>query len=372
MFTLHPIPVPEWTWQGIWQYMQVHTDYFIILLIIAINILMILWFFISTVIIHAVKRNKEQAILSLREETENLLSEFIGDDGQMDDYAQRIKTLFDKNPERRHELFDVYLEFLNLVQGQSFRNLQELLHASGLADALIKKLGKTDNPHLLLYMHMASEAELQESKQAFKKLLKHKEREVRFQALCALMEIFQFDAMAYIHEVGFKVNEWEEMILLEKILAYSGRNSLNLPLYLKSDNDQLVRLSIRVAKHTNRYDVEGELHHLLSHKNQGIRNRVYLAIGVLLMNDLEPELLKAYDSESPENQKSILKALNDIGTRVSAPFLENIIREKQSETTLLAARALYEIGGEAAFGALLSEDVQIQHIIHHIQDPLLA
>ncbi|MDX5320810.1 MAG: hypothetical protein LPK45_06890 [Bacteroidota bacterium] len=261
---------------------------------------------------------------------------------------------------------------MNLVQGQSFRALQELLQRSGLADELVKKLGKPDHPHLLLFMHVASEAEIPSSKQAFKKLLKHKEREVRFQALCALMEVYQFNALEYIYEVGFKINEWEEMILLEKILAYPGRNTLNLSLYLKSDNEQLVRLSIRIARNTNRYDLENELKELLHHPNPSIRHRSYLAIGTLLMNDLEEEITSSYHSETLQNKKAILRALEDIGTTKSYPLLHEILTEVKGEVTVPAAKALYSIGGETAFEPLLAENDTMLKIIQHIQDPLLA
>ena len=107
MFNLDPIPIPEWTWLGLWNYIQNHTDYFIILLIIALNLLAILWYFLSTLVMHALKRKRDAKSHAVREETEDILSQFIGDEENMDHYARECKRVFDNNPSNRHELFDV-------------------------------------------------------------------------------------------------------------------------------------------------------------------------------------------------------------------------------------------------------------------------
>lgn len=371
-YGLSRIPTPRSVApEDILAYLRDHTDYAVILAIICLQTTLILWLFIQIVFLHYYKRNREKEESKIRTQAENVFSSYVS--GIMP-HSEALLELQHLAPHKKGHveiIQNLFLEFFRLIHGQGFDNLKLFFQESGMEKQLIHDLKNSPDDLSMLYIQLASESKCEGAKQELKFLLRHKNRDIRFQALCALVEVFHFDALTYIEESGFHLNEWEEMILLEKFLLLPNRHQFPLERFLSSDNEELVRMTIRIGRFFNRYDIAPALKQLIHHSNQLIRKRVYLAIGTLLLSEHEQDLIHQYPNEESANKKIILQTLGLTGTEDSLDFLLQIAGSQIPELSLEAARAVQKIGKKERLKAGSAENEHLQRIIAHLEDPLL-
>lgn len=373
MSRLPSIPIPEWSPAGLAAYFTEHTNYAVVLTLIILNTVAVLYLVVSVVFRQGIKRREENRRTMLKGEVENLLSSFLSDTATEDLAATVIRGWNARS--RRNEIIicQVFVNFFGMISGSARENLFRLYELSGTKERVIAGLSRRyNNPHTFLYIDLASKSNTAEAKQGLKSLLKHPEREIRFQALCSLVEVFRFNALAYIMEKQVEINEWEEMILMEKLLTLPSRGEIPMREYLASGNESLMRMTLRMARHFNRYDVEEELPVLLDHASPSLRQRVYEVAGTLLLNGLQDAFMEKYPSETPENQRTLLKSMASMGGNEALPFLTAIFQAKTPELSLLAAAAIFAISGQEGLRDRAGVEPQLIRICLHIEDPALV
>lgn len=344
------------------------TEYFIVTSIILVNSAAIIYLLIRILFSGTVKRLKEKSDNEITEKIEDILTEFLSDGIDVTTASDKISKL-GSNIVLTTKIFSKYL---NILTGDSEEKIKLLVTQCGLKNSILTELKNTRNPDLVLYIRFASLAQITEAVPFFEKILFHSLHSARFDALCGLIQLSQFNALEFIYSNDFKLNEWEEMILLEKLLSLSRTSDIKLRHYFHSNKEYMILLSLRLARHFNQFDIENELKGLITHSSEKVRKNVYLTAAALFMNTLQHELISQYEVETFNNKREILTALSKLGDTGSLHFLEQIFLSKTQELSLLAGYAIVEITGSSGKLARLTKgDEQLTQMINHISDPLV-
>lgn len=350
----------------VWIYYS--TEYFIITAIIIVNSGAVVYLLIRILFSGTIKRLKEKHETETTEKLEDILTEFLSEEIDVDSASEKIYPYLTN----RILTTKIFLNYFSILSGSSEEKIKLLVSKSGIEKYTLKELKDPHNPDLVLYIRFASAAQIGDAAPLLEKILFHSKHSARFDALCALIEISQFDALEFIYQNDFKLNEWEEMILLEKLLTISRPSQLNIGQYFHTNKEYMILLSLRLARHFNQFDLENDLKKLITHPSEKIRKNVYLSAAALYMNNLQHDLISRYEAETFNNKREIISALGKLGDTGCLYFLEQIFVSKTQELSLLAGYAISEITGSSdKLKRLIHGDEQLSLMINHISDPLI-
>ncbi len=366
------LPLPEPSLNGIRAYGEEHPVYLGVLVFLFICLFLTLNLSFRIVYARTRKRRLERYLKEAELDTEDLLTEFLGDAISKDEAISALNRLIQDRNKPIESIALVFRSYFQMLSGESKEQLKRLFLESKIAELTQKRLTKPDE-HVILYIELAALAQFTSVKQQLKKLLRDDYLDVRFQALCALVDLFKFNALKYMLEARYKPSEWEEMILMQKLLRDKSNANFDFQLFLNSNNEQLVRFAVRAAQLFNRFELGESFRSLLKHPSESIRRRVYEAAGVLLMNELQEDIIQAFPNENLVTKRTILKTLQLLGDDDALPFLIDLFKSKTPELSLKAGKAIFLITGKGtSLEEIASHDEKLMLMVEHIKDPLIA
>ncbi|TNE80203.1 MAG: HEAT repeat domain-containing protein [Bacteroidetes bacterium] len=366
------LPLPEPSLEGLISYIETHPVYFGVITFLLICLFLTLNLSYRIMVARIRKRNHEANAKQAALDTEDLLTEYLGGALNKEEASNALNRLLTNRSKPLESIALVFRSYFQMLSGESKEELKRLFLESRFAAITQKRLAKPDE-HVILYIELAALAQFNSVKQELKKLLRNDHLDVRFQALCALVDLFKFNALKYMLEVKYKPSEWEEMILMQKLLRDKSNANFDFNLFLNSNNDQLVRFAVRAAQLFNRFELGESFRELLHHPSESIRRRVYEAAGVLLMNELQSDIIQAFPQENLVTKRTILKTLQNLGDDDALPFLTELFLAKEPELSLKAGKAIYFISGKnSRIDEIALADEQLMRMVEHIKDPLIA
>lgn len=366
------LPLPEPSLSGILDYIKVYHGYFGVLAFLLICLALTLLLSFRIVYARAAKRKSERLFKEAELSAEDLLTEYLGGAINEEEAVTALNRLLKQRSAPTESVALVFRSYFMILSRESKDELRRLFLDSRMADLTQKRLDRPDE-HVILYIELAALAQFTSVKQQLKKLLRDDYLDVRFQALCALVDLFKFNALKYMLEAGYKPSEWEEMILMQKLLRDKSNANFDFQLFLNSNNEQLVRFAVRAAQLFNRFELGESFRALLHHPSDSIRRRVYEAAGVLLMNELQEDIIKAFHNENLVTKRTILKTLEQLGDEDALPFLTDLFQSKTPELSLKAGKAIYSITGKGQkLEEVAAEDEKLMLMVEHIKDPLIG
>ena len=346
------------------------TEYFIITSIVIVNVSAILYLLIKISIIASLKRHKEHTEKIITEKIEDIFTEYLNEENSLEKATNAIRALLIHS--NQIIVIKIFLKYFRVLSGSSEEKLKLLTESTGLNKTVIQNLKNPRNPDLDLFINFVSVNQISETVPFLENILKSSNHASKFQALCALIEISQFNALEFIYESDFKLNEWEEMILLEKLLSLPRMANLKMSPYLNSGKEYMILLSLRLARHFNQFEIENELKNLIGNPSEKVRKNVYLTASSLFMNQLQHDFISIYPNETFNNKIEIIKALENIGDTGSLEFLERIFLSKTPELSILAGYAIASVtGSNQKLFRLTKNDETLAKMINHINDPLI-
>lgn len=367
------VPKPSsFSLRGLMDYAVDHTDYFIILTFIILSGIAASSLIIRIYI--AKKRNaRARKIAQITNDgADDILSEYLGEGINLEEATNALNRLLKKEKRPLESIATVFRSYFQMLSGESKAALVQLFTQSKMSEKTLKRL-KSPDEHIILYIELTANAKFVDAKQDLKKLLKHPLNAVKFEALCALVDLFKFNALGYMLDVKYRPSEWEEMILMQKLKRAPEPGNLDLKPFLVSDNIQLVRFAVRAAQQFNRFEVSDTFKDLINSPSLSTRKRVYEAAGSLLMNELQNDIINAFENEQLTNQRLILKTLAKLGDEEAFPFLESVYKSKTPELSLLAGKAIYTISNKSeVLDQISGQEPDLLLMLEHIKDPLLA
>lgn len=216
-----------------------------------------------------------------------------------------------------------------------------------------------------------------------------------------------------IEMIALKLNDPDEIVRMEAQICYPNVNSespfdfldllekpfskwaqLNIYYFIKihelpvpsfnrwltSGNVNVVNFCILMSELFQQQENSEQIILRLNHPNENTRNLAIHACGILHLFEGKVIMKNNFRTETQKNQLDIIKTLNYMGEETDIPFLEEIIRSKETSLQLEACRVMYDLSATGRdqlekiknkFNSFLhhSMNEKLSLFISHIKDP---
>jgi len=169
-------------------------------------------------------------------------------------------------------------------------------------------------------------------------------RSLRSNALIAVISLSDdnFDVLDHYQP---EITRAEELKILDLIYQKEVSMPTNINSWLKSDNESIVIIAIKLAvRYKYRFNRE-QLNHLLANDNPLVRKEIILAIRELQLDFANPVLMSHYKIEkSLRNKISIIKTFQKIGDPTTKDYaLQLLTKEKDLDLKFEIVNCIYQI-----------------------------
>ena len=272
----------------------------------------------------------------------------------------------------RRCLVDNMMELHKGVSGESAIVLQDFY-----MDVNLDYYAKVDVKRGAWYYKARGFRELSEfnDKSAYKLIVKyvdHDNKILRQEAQYAAVVLKGPEALDFVPKLKTPISEWQQLVLLEKLIKFMPEDIPNVDNWLLSDNDSVIIFASRIIAHFQKFQSgEKVLVHVL-------HERPYVAVKCLeCIKELQfkrgcGKLREFYPKVKPEVQVRILDTLSELGDTGDLNFFKHEIEEREHfDIAMHAALALRELGGKAILKILDNKELKFpknKEIVRHALD----
>ncbi|MBS9524626.1 hypothetical protein KI659_11450 [Litoribacter alkaliphilus] len=190
-------------------------------------------------------------------------------------------------------------------------------------------------------------------------------------AIIAYISLDEKDPLAIFNNYNGQIDKIEELKILDTIKTSKIKVPKNIILWLKSDNESLVSLTLKMVTYFNHAEAGPTVIELLDHHSSKIRNEAIGACGKLFLVTAEEKLLEKFVSETEDNQIEILRTLRTIGSYLTNFFLEKLLEQNHSrEVKIETMITLKELGSEV-YEQNFDDKSELGLIKLHVENPYI-
>ena len=194
---------------------------------------------------------------------------------------------------------------------------------------------------------------------------------LRMEAQAAYLKLSIKDPFHFLDRARERILDWHQLVLFEKI---TKNKQLQIPAFskwLRSPNDTVVLLCLKLIDHFTQFDAESEVERLLQHHNPEVVKKSIEIIGKLEFSNSEKSMFEIYFDHNDDIKVEILNALGKISSGSYNEFLSSRI---YSTNMKLKRAALYAIKrsqnqGDKVLKEMFSQTTsENQSLIKHVLD----
>jgi len=163
---------------------------------------------------------------------------------------------------------------------------------------------------------------------------------LRMEAQAAYIKLSQTDPFHFLDRAQERILDWHQLVLFEIITKNKKLVIPSFSKWLRSPNDTVVMLCLKLIDHFMQFDAAEEVERLLKHHNPKIVKKSVEIIGKLELEDAEQHMFEVYFDHGEEIKLEILNSLGKISSGNYAEFLSSRI---YSNHTRIKREALYAI-----------------------------
>ncbi|TNE71232.1 hypothetical protein EP331_10045 [bacterium] len=353
----HPDPITNWV---------LKLDAFFVL-ITGITIIII---FVSRITKNRVAVRKKRLI----EHYEEIISSFLFSDENVQDshYLQRFtqksvaKTGFQKTI-LAHLLSKIHDNFL----GDSQLLIERMYHEHELEKMALKNLHSIRWSNRAKAANISGKMNVKEAIPTLKVLVSDRNRQVRIQAIIALIRLRNDKPLSFLSGIRFELTDWEQVQILKALERYNT-NEIHLEAsHFETELATVLGLVIRIAIQFNKTESSSTILSFLRHANTTVRMRVLSACKSLTYIE-SVDILKTYFDEAAIHEKiQIIDVISVLITEDDGFFLNIFENEELDESLrLAAAKGLANVSNGYAHMELINkEEMSIQSkLSKHVLD----
>ncbi len=345
----------------------------IIFILLLTSIILLIGILISRTLTN--RKEKKQAYWNNR--FQNLLVKLLFEP----DYERKgdkYKKLVDKYNAKglpklvRRSLVDNMMELHKGVSGESAVILQDFY-----VDVNLDHYAKIDVKRGAWYYKARGFRELSEFnvKNAYDLIVKyvdHDNKILRQEAQYAAVVLKGPGALDFVAKLKTPISQWQQLVLLEKLVKFMAEDIPNVDHWLASDNDSVVVFGSRIIAHFQKFGSgEKVLDHVM-HKNPLVAVKCLECIKELQFKRGCSKLREFYPEVEEQVQVRILDTLSELGDTGDLNFFKHEVEERGSfDVAMHAALALRELGGSAILKILDKKELKFpknNEIVRHALD----
>ena len=217
-----------------------------------------------------------------------------------------------------------------------------------------------------------SEFKVVEKAKLIYKYVDHPNRILRSEAQYAVVSIKGTEGLNFVPVLRSPISEWEQLVLLEKLIKFKPEDIPNVNSWLQSKNDSVVIFGTKIIHQFRLFKAQEPLLELLRHKNEDVVLHAIECIIRIEFKEACTNLRRAYPEASLKVKEKILEALSRLGDTSNLQFFKEEIENKEEFTLVMgAAQALQKLGGQALLKVLDSKELQYPQnnaIVKHALD----
>ncbi len=248
-----------------------------------------------------------------------------------------------KTRTERSWLIHLFIQLYNDLIGESEEHLQNLF--------LLHKLDKDVERNLkskrwyvkAKAIHEIGNMELKKFTEEIKLNTRNQYKEVVFKSLLTLIKLDKKNPLAFLTNLETPLTEWQQIQLFHSL---GSLDETKIPFntnWFKSTNDSIVIFAIRFCVKFNKHQWMGLVKKCLENVNPLVQIEVINAIGIL-GDESDIDLLKSKMQTSLLVKKqALIKAISLLQMETDSLYFQNLIRQSDYETALLAAKSFYSV-----------------------------
>jgi hypothetical protein len=194
---------------------------------------------------------------------------------------------------------------------------------------------------------------------------------LRMEAQAAYIKLSPKDPFRFLDRAQERILDWHQLVLFEIITKDKKLQIPSFSKWLRSSNDTVVMLCLKLIDHFMQFDAAEELERLLKHHNTKIVKKTIEIIGKLELESAEKHMFEVYFDQPLEIKTEILSAIGKISSGRYNDFLSSRIYSdnyKIKREALYAIKRSADLGEEKLREIYRQTSVENQAIINHVLD----
>ncbi len=199
---------------------------------------------------------------------------------------------------------------------------------------------------------------------------------LRNEVQMALLIFKKGEGLSFLDDYKFIISEWQQVCLMDILLKSEKTVNIN-PAWLKSKNESVVSLALKIVRGYQILNYTHELLPLLSHANENIVKETIVTLGEIQDISAKELLLTLFYQFNTAQKKEALKALVYLSSDEDIPFFTELLFSADNQIALQAAIAIKKSSsnGPQVLTELMEHNAnseRIIRIIKHVLDPLIV
>lgn len=193
---------------------------------------------------------------------------------------------------------------------------------------------------------------------------------VRLEAQTAVLAFNGFKGLGFLNTLTHPMNNWQQVKLLDQLLALDPGHFEELPRWLKSPVASVVEFALKLAEIYQQMQVKDEATACLEHPSPRIQEQAIKTLTRIGDETTAAILVKMYPTAGDHLQNTILNALAYIATDHEKAFLEEVYENGDPSVKLKAAHIIATTcsnGLQVLAQKAQAEPVPYESIYRHIQ-----
>ena len=230
----------------------------------------------------------------------NMLANLIVFDGSddvdeiVDHFYPKFKKLPLKNNIVQQTLISEITTYHKNFIGKPLEVLEALYRKLQLAEISKKKLQNKNWEVKIEGIREANEMRITEMADDIIVYTDDENGYLRMEAQAAYLKLSLKDPFHFLDRARERILDWHQLVLFEKI---TKNKQLQIPLFskwLRSPNDTVVLLCLKLIDHFKQFDAESEVERLLQHHNPDVVKKSVQIIGKLEFSNCEKRMFEVY------------------------------------------------------------------------------
>ncbi|SOD11546.1 hypothetical protein [Pedobacter xixiisoli] len=316
------------------------------LLIILFCIVAMVELYIYILFKRASKNREEKQIKYWKEHIDNMLANVVIYDESDDTdeiiahFYPKIKKMPLRNPIVNNILTTEILTYHKNFTGKVPEVLAVLFHKLDLDKKSRKKINNKNWETKIEGIREANEMEITDMAEEIVKYTDDENGLLRMEAQAAYIKLSPSNPFHFLDRAQERILDWHQVVLFEIITKNKKLAIPSFSKWLRSPNDTVVMLCLKLIDHFMQFDAAEEVQRLLKHHNPKIVKKSINIIGKLELEDAEKHMFGVYFDHPDEIKLEILNSIGKISSGNYAEFLSSRI---YSADTKIKMEAMYAI-----------------------------
>lgn len=345
----------------------------IILMLMVLSIFLLIGILIS----RTVKNRQEKKRAYWHDRFQNLLVKLLFEP-EYKKGGDRYKKIINKYNAKdlpkivRRTLVEDMMELHKGVMGESAIVLQDFY-----VDVNLDHFAKIDIKRGAWYYKARGFRELSEFnvKDSYKLIVRyvdHNNKILRQEAQYAAVVLKGPEALNFVPKLKTPISEWQQLVLLEKLVKFMPEDIPDVDHWLDSKNDSVIVFASRIIAHFQKFQSGDKVLDQTMHKNPYVAIKCLECIRELQYKRGCSKLRDFYSKVTEDVQVRILDTLAQLGDTGDLNFFKHEVEERERfDIAMHAAMALRQLGGKPILKILDNKELKFpknNEIVRHALD----